>query len=160
MNITTGGGILILLILVGTGGGLYQAHLAEGKNLTSQEFTIMFENSTTNLNNISNQFTPKPLNVSNLNNNPIYQQRIVRIIYKQVDAFIFSTIEFAKLSIEFGYNNQIEGKEIINWVKIMIYVIVIVTLLPILFPLLACLYLIGQFFKWIYKKIKNKGDKK
>lgn len=80
-----------------------------------------------------------------INNNftTLETKRISKIIYKFVDFFGYSLFEISKWAMEFGYTHpEYNFGYLMNFIKYWLFAMIAISILPILVPLLALIYLV------------------
>jgi len=120
------------------------------------------QNKTTDIYNLTNNLDINTVNYSCeylYNNeyqtlNKLRYERLNRIVCAGGEFILTTGIEITKFGIEFGYENpQYDYDFYFMLVKLWIYSLIIIGIIPIIIPLIALIYLIFIGISKVYKKI-------
>ncbi len=106
----------------------------------------------------SSQWQQQDLNYTNITMEEAFTFRVKNMIFKAVDLFGYSLIQGIKLGIEFGYEKayNYDPESFLSLGKLVLVIIIIISITPIIVPVLALFYLLFEGFKWIINKWKGK----
>ena len=81
-------------------------------------------------------------------------KRIKNVFIKFIDFAGFSTFEISKWGIEYGYEHpEHDLGFFLNFLIKIFWVILFITLVPLVVPVLAIIYLLFKGIFWVFKKI-------
>lgn len=148
--------LFVVISFMSMGSYLYDQDLEDGEFRDIYNFTeskIVWDSSV---------LEPKYYSPSD---NQIYNRlsRANNIIYKFTDFIGYSFVEGGKMSLEFGYNNpQYDFEYFVGLLKYYLVVFVLITLIPVVIPILAVIFIIfqglGNLFRKYNPPIKSKKE--
>ena len=81
-------------------------------------------------------------------------KRIKNIFIKFIDFAGFSTFEISKWGIEYGYEHPEQDLGFfLNFLIKLFWIILLITIIPLVVPVLAIIYLFFKGIFWVFKKI-------
>ena len=81
-------------------------------------------------------------------------KRIKNVFIKFIDFAGFSTFEISKWGIEYGYEHpEHDLGFFLNFLIKIFWIILLITLIPLVVPVLAIIYLLFKGIFWVFKKI-------
>ncbi len=81
-------------------------------------------------------------------------KRVKNILIKFIDFAGFSTFEISKWGIEYGYEHpEHDLGFFLNFLIKIFWIILLITIVPLVIPFLAIIYLIFKGIFWVFKKI-------
>ena len=148
--------VFIFLVLIGTGSLVGEEHLEQG-DYNLEEFTIKTESGLYwNSSKYSPQITEIVNDGTGFNFSDVHNKRVKKVINKGIDFLGFTTFEFAKFGIEYGYANpDLNGEKLVNWAKIMTYLIIALFIIPALPYIIGIGVIIFFGLRKVYRLIRG-----
>ena len=132
--------LIFMIISMFAAQTLYETHQKENVTFNIYEFTeksLVWNYTNPNTDIIGNISEYEPVNYTE-----IQSKRIQNLIYKAIDFIGYSFYEIAKWSMEFGYTHpQYDFELFMDLVIYYIWAIIILSLFPMVIPVVALTYL-------------------
>jgi len=149
--------ILVLICFVSlmfVGQSMYQADLEDGElrdiyQQTEQSFN--WSNYSTVIENAVNNEMDDSVNIKEYDVNT---KRVKNVLIKFIDFAGFSSFEISKWGIEYGYEHpEHDMGFFLNFLVKIFWVILFITLVPLVVPVLAIIYLFFKGIFWLFRKL-------
>ena len=149
--------ILVLICFVAlmfVGQSMYQADLEDGElrdiyQQTEQSFN--WTNYSTVIKNAVNNEMDDSIQIKEYDVNT---KRVKNVLIKFIDFAGFSSFEISKWGIEYGYEHPEQDMGFfLNFLVKIFWVILFVTLVPLVVPVLAIIYLFFKGIFWLFRKL-------
>ena len=152
--------IVTVMILIGVvalmfvGQSMYQADLEDGElrdiyQQTEQSFN--WSNYSTVIENAVNNEMDDSVNIKEYDVNT---KRVKNVLIKFIDFAGFSSFEISKWGIEYGYGHpEHDMGFFLNFLIKIFWIILLVTLVPLVVPVLAIIYLFFKGIFWLFRKL-------
>jgi len=149
--------ILVLICFVAlmfVGQSMYQADLEDGglRDIYQQtEESFNWTNYSTVIKNAVNNEMDDSIQIKEYDVNT---KRVKNVLIKFIDFAGFSSFEISKWGIEYGYEHPEQDMGFfLNFLVKIFWIILFVTLVPLVVPVLAIIYLFFKGIFWLFRKL-------